>query len=111
MIGEMDFVNDEEIFSKVTTLMEKIEKNQELQDLAERNGLDVKNSIRLCPTTQNNTAIAVTALLLAQKANDPKFKTLSQVGLQKRKLKAEIINDYKDQAIQLIQKYRDTKSV
>lgn len=111
MIGETDFVNDEEIFSKVTALMEKLQKDQELQDLAERNGLDVKNGIRLSPTTQDNIAVAVTALLLAKKANDPKYRTLTQTGLQKRKLKTELINDYKAQALQLIQKYKDSKAV
>lgn len=111
MNEEMNLMDDEEIFSKVSTLMEKLQKDQELQDLAERNGLDVKNSVRLSPTTQDNVAVAVTALLLAKKANDPKYKTLTQLGLQKRRLKAEIINEYKPQALQLIQKYKNSKVV
>lgn len=111
MVINNDIGNDEEIFSKVTALMEKLQKDQELQDLAERNGLDVKNAIRLSPTNQDNVAVAVTALLLAKNANDPKYRTLTQTGLQKRKLKAELINDYKDQALQLIQRYKDSKAV
>lgn len=107
----MDFMNDEEIFSRVTTLMEKLQKDQELQDLAERNGLDVKNSIRLNQTTQDNVAVAMISLLLAKKSGDPKYRTLVQTGLQKRKIKAELINDYKDQALQLIEKYKGSKSV
>lgn len=111
MNEEMDYMNDEAIFSRVATIMEKLQKDQELQDLAERNGLDVKNSIRLTATTQDNVAIAMVALLLAQKAGDPKYRTLTQTGLQKRRIKAELINTYKDQASQLIKKYRDSKSV
>lgn len=111
MNEEMDYMNDEAIFSRVTTIMEKLQKDQELQDLAERNGLDVKNSIRLTATTKDNVAIAMVALLLAQKAGDPKYRTLVQTGLQKRRIKAELINAYKDQASQLIKKYRDSKSV
>jgi len=104
-------LNDEQIFSDVVALMEKLQKNQELQDLAERNGLDVKNSIRLNKTTQDNVAIATVALLLARRAGDPKYRTLTQTGLQKRRLKAEIINEYKGLANQLIQKYRGSKTV
>lgn len=111
MDENMNFINDEEIFSKVKELMERLEKNQELQDLAERNGLDVKNSVRLNSDTQNNVAISIVALLLARKANDPKYRTLTHTGLQKRRLKADIINTYKGQANQIIQKYRDSKVI
>ncbi len=106
----MNYMNDEAIFSKVTKIMEKLHKDQELQDLAERNGLDVKNTLRLTSTSQDNIAIAMVALLLAERANDPKFKTLEHVGLQKRKLKIELINAYKDEAMQLIKQYKDSKS-
>lgn len=105
----MNFMDDEAIFSKVTQVMEKLQKDQELQDLAERNGLDVTNTIRLTSASQDNIAVAVVALLLAEKANDPKFKTLEHMGLQKRKVKTELINEYKDQAIQLIQRYKNQK--
>lgn len=104
-------MNDEEIFSKVVGIMDRIQQNQQLQELSERNGLDVKNSVRLNKDTQDNVAIAVVSLLLAQKAGDPKYLKLTQTGLQKRRLKAEIINDYKASANQLIQKYKDSKSV
>ena len=106
-----NFMNDEEIFSRVTTIMEKLQKDQELQDLAERNGIDGVNAIRLTPATQENVAVAAIALLLDQKSGDPRFRKLSQMGLQKRSLKAEIINDHKDEAIALIKKYRDSKTI
>ncbi len=110
-MNEIDFMNDEEIFSKVVNIMDRLQKNQELQELSERNGLDVKNSIRLNKETQDNIAIAVVSLLLAKKSGDPKYTKLTQAGLQKRRLKTEIINDYKASANQLIQKYRNEKTV
>lgn len=108
---ENNFINDEAIFSKVTTIMEKLQKDQELQDLAERNGVNGVNAIRLTPTTQENVAVAAVSLLLAQKSGDSRYRKLSQMGLQKRSLKAEIINDHKDEAIALIKKYRDSKTI
>ena len=111
MEDESMLMNDEEVFDKVKKLMDKLDKDQELQELAERNNLDVKSSIRLNPTMKDNTAVAILALELARRSRDPKYHTLVQSGLQKRKLKAEIINQYKGQANQLIQKYRDSKSV
>lgn len=102
-----DYMADEGIFNHLKTLMAKLDKDEELQDLAERNGLDVKSALRLNPTTKDNVAVAMVSLLLAQKYDDPKYKTLVRTGLEKRRIKAELINDYKDQAQRLIQKYRD----
>lgn len=111
MDDEMMLMNDEEVFEKVKKLMDKLDRDQELQELAERNGLDVKSSIRLNPTNKDNVAVSVLALELARRSHDPKYRNLVQSGLQKRKLKTEIINQYKDQANSLIKKYRDSKSV
>lgn len=111
MEDESMFMNDEEVFDKVKKIMDKLDKDQELQELAERNNLDVKSSIRLNPTTKDNVAVSVLSLELARRAHDPKYHNLVRSGLQKRKLKAEIINQYKGQANQLIQKYRESKTV
>ena len=111
MDDEMMLMNDEEVFEKVKKLMDKLDRDQELHELAERNGLDVKSSIRLNPTNKDNVAVSVLALELARRSHDPKYRNLVQSGLQKRKLKTEIINQYKDQANSLIKKYRDSKSV
>jgi hypothetical protein len=97
---------DEEIFSKVEELMNRLTKNQKLQALAEKNGLDVKNSIKLTDDSINNVAISVISLLLAKRSNDSRYKTLVNTGIQKRTLKTEIINDYKAQSIQLINRYK-----
>lgn len=111
MNEQMDFLNDEEIFSKVKTLMERIQKDQQLQELSERNGLDVKNSIRLTADTSNNIAVAVVSLMLAKRSGDPRYRKLTQMGMEKRSLKTEIINAYKDQANQLIKKYETSDNV
>lgn len=103
-------MTEEEIFGKVKTLMEKLDKDQELQDLTERNGLDVKSSLRLNPTTKDNVAIAVTALLLAKNSNDPRYTQLSRLGMDHRTLKADLVEAYKAQAQQLIQKYKTATS-
>lgn len=107
---QMDFLNDEEIFSNVQKLMQRIQKDQQLQELSERNGLDVKNSIRLTADTSNNIATAVVALMLAKRSGDPRYRKLTILGMNKRSLKTEIINSYKDQAIQLITKYEASKN-
>lgn len=97
---------DEELFSKVEELMTRLTKNQELQSLAEKNGLDIKNSIKLTDDTLDNIAISVISLLIAKRSSDSRYKTLVNTGIQKRTLKTEIINDYKAQSIQLINRYK-----
>lgn len=104
----MDYMNDEEIFAKVKTLMDRIKKDQQLQELSERNGLDVKNSIKLTDDTSKNIGVSVIALMLAKREGDPNYRKLVNMGMDKRSLKANIINTYKNQAIQLIQKYEES---
>ena len=104
-------MSEEEIFKRVAALMEKLDRDQELQDLTERNGLDVKSSLRLNPTTKDNVAIAMTALLLAKNSNDPRYEELVQKGLDHRTLKADLVDAYKTQAQQLIQKYKASSIV
>lgn len=107
MNEEINVHEDDEIFSKVEELMNRLTKNQKLQSLAEKNGLDVKNSIKLTDDSINNVAISVISLLLAKRNNDTRYKTLVNTGIQKRTLKTEIINDYKAQSIQLINRYKN----
>ena len=111
IMNDIDYMNDDEIFSKVKTLMERIKKDQELQELSERNGLDVKNSIKLTNDTSKNIAISVISLMLAKRSNDPDYRKLTQMGMEKRSLKTGIINKYKNQANQLIAKYNSIESV
>jgi hypothetical protein len=44
--------------------------------------------------------------MLAKRSGDPNYKTMCSLGLQKRSLKAELINTYKDQAMQLINAWK-----
>ena len=99
-------MSDEDIIKKVDVLFSKMEENERLQKLAKANGLDVKNTIELTEDTKNNLAVSIVSLLLAKRENDVRYKTLSRVGLQKRTLKTEIINAYKDKAMELISRYK-----
>lgn len=99
-------ISDEEIFSKVGELLNKLKSNQQLQELAEKNGLEVKNTVKLTDDAINNVAISVVSLLLAKRENDPRYQKLVNTGIQKRSLKTEIINTYKNQANQLIERYK-----
>jgi hypothetical protein len=79
--------------------------NQKLQQLAEQNNLDIKNTIKLTDDNMMNVAVTLVALSLAKEANDPRYKKLVNTGLQKRSLKLEIINDYKKEANDIIKDY------
>ena len=99
-------MSDEDIIKKVDVLFSKMEENERLQKLAKANGLDVKNTIELTEDTKNTLAVSIVSLLLAKRENDVRYKTLSRVGLQKRTLKTEIVNAYKDKAMELISRYK-----
>lgn len=105
--GGMIDMDNEAMLAKVGELMSKIDQNQQLQDLAEKSGLEVKNSIKLTPESAENVAISVISLLLAKNDNDPRYNRLVSAGMQKRSLKTEIINSYKNQAKQLITQYKN----
>lgn len=93
-------------FKKIEEVLSYLNKERELQNLAAENGIEVKNVIRLTDKDIDNYITAVIALLLSQQSTDPRYKQLVHMGTSKRSLKAEIINDYKNQAIQLINLYK-----
>lgn len=95
-------MSDEQILSALNDFFAKFDQNHKLQDMALANGIDIKNSVRLTDEQREAVAVALVALLLAKRENDHRYAVLSKAGLEHRTLKAEIINDYKDQAIQLI---------
>lgn len=101
-------LNEDFIFSKLSEVMNKLKQNQQLQELADANGLNVKNSVKLTDDAINNVAVSVVALLLAKKSDDPRYRTLVNTGVQKRSLKTDIVNTYKNQANQLIEKYKQS---
>lgn len=99
-------MTDEEIIMKVGDLFSHMEANERLRKLATDNGLDVKNTIQLTEEAKENLAVTIVSLLLAKRENDVRYTTLTKVGLQKRSIKTAIVNSYKDQAMELINRYK-----
>lgn len=97
---------ENEIFSKVEKLVDKIHQNRELQQMAIDNGIDIKNSVKLTEASEDNYAISVIALMLAKDANDPKYHDLVRNGMAHRESRIDVINEYKDQANQLYRRYK-----
>lgn len=95
-------ISDERIFSHVQKMMNHLDTTNKLQQLAQDNGLDIKNRLDLSDDNRKKAEVATTALLLAKRNGDPEYDLLCRTGLQKRELKARIINKYKDEAQQLI---------
>ena len=100
--SNMDFAIDQSFYAKAKAMLDKLEKNQKLQQIASANGIDVKNSAKLNEATKNNISTSVIALLLAKQNNDPRYGELVRYGMDHRKAKIELINAYKDQANQII---------
>lgn len=101
---------NEVVFKKIEDVLSYLNKQRELQKLAKENGLDVKNVAVLTDDTIDNYLVSVISLLLCKNSSDPRYKTLVQTGMNKRTLKTEIINNYKNQAIQLINQYKNKNS-
>ena len=102
----MDESTRESILTRVGQLFDKMHQNQQLQQLASANGMDIKNSVHLTDDTIDNYVTSAVALVIAKQSNDPRYAKLVNTGLEKRSLKIEIINDYKTQANELINEYR-----
>lgn len=99
-------ITDETIIQHIGELMTKLRKDKELQTLARENGIDVQNTMDFSEDTIEIYVISVVSLMLAKRSGDPNYKTMCSLGLQKRSLKAELINTYKDQAMQLINAWK-----
>ena len=99
-------ITDETIIQHIGELMVRLKKDKELQTLAKENGIDIKNTVDFTEDTIDNYVISVVSLMLAKRSGDPNYKTLCSLGLQKRSLKVELINNYKDQAIQLVNAWK-----
>lgn len=105
-MSELDSTSNDFIFSRVGDVMRKLKQNQKLQALAKENGLDVKNTVEFTEDTINNIVVAIVALTLAQRDNDPDYAALVRAGMSHRGIKTRLINKYKDQANQLITAYK-----
>ena len=105
-MGDQDLGINDAIFSKLSVIMERLNQNRKLQELAQSNGIDVKNSVQLTEATTNNIAVSVVALMLAQQEGDPDYKALVRAGMNHRKIKTELINKYKNRANQMLDMYK-----
>lgn len=105
-MDEHNSINEDYIFSRVGDVMKKLNQNRKLQELATSNGLEVTNTLKLTEETSNNVAVAVVSLLLAQQQSDPDYDALVRAGMSHRKLKVDLINKYKNQANQMIDRYK-----
>ena len=97
---------NDDIIAKVGLIMKRLHENQQLQELASQQGIDVKNTIHLTEETANNIAVSVVALMLAKQESDPDYAALVRAGMDHRKIRTELINKYKNQANQLIDSYK-----
>lgn len=104
-------MTDEMIIAKLNNFFAKYDQNKKLQDMAKENGLEVKNTIQLTKDTRDALAVSIVALILAKREHDSRYTHLARVGLEHRQLKASIINDYKDRAMELIARSKNDDSV
>jgi uncharacterized protein (DUF302 family) len=95
-------ISDDKIFYYVQKMMNHLDETNRLQQLAKDNGIEIKNEIDLSEDARKKVIIATTAMLLAKRSGDPDYDMLRRTGLQKREYKARVINKYKDEAQQLI---------
>lgn len=97
--------DDQNIFLYIDKWMDNINENKKLQEFAEKNDIELKNSLKLTDDTIQNVLISSISLLLAKRSGDTRYQSLVNQGIQKRSLKTEIINDYKNEALKLIDEY------
>jgi len=95
---------EDAMFAKIGEIMVRLRKQKDLQELAEKNGVQV-NGIRYTDDTIMNIATSVIALMMAREEGDPRYRKLVEQGMQKRSLKVELINSYKQKANDLINRY------
>jgi hypothetical protein len=99
-------MDEERIMIIIGQLMDKMTENQRLQTLAKENGLTYKPIMDLSDTAIDDIITSMVALVLAKSVNDKDYELLVRTGIQKRSLKASIINKYKDQAGEYLNKYK-----
>ena len=103
-------ISDDKIFYYVQKMMNHLDETNRLQQLAKDNGIEIKNEIDLSEDNRKRVAIATTAMLLAKRNGDPDYDMLCRTGLQKREFKSRVINKYKDEARQLINRVENNIS-
>jgi hypothetical protein len=104
MMGLFKESAEDDMFAKIGEMMVHYRKQKELQDLAEKNGVQI-NGVRYTDDSIMNIVTSVVALMMARNEGDPRYHQLVEQGMRKRSLKVEIINSYKDRANELINQY------
>lgn len=95
---------EDAMFAKVGEMLVHYRKQKELQDLAEKNGVEI-NGMRLTDDAIMNIVTSCIALMMAKEEGDPRYRQLVDQGMKKRSLKVDIINSYKSRANDLINRY------
>lgn len=99
-------MNEERILGIISQLMDKLSNTQRLQNLAKENDLAYKPVIDFSDEAIDNIVVSMIALTLASQAKDSRYDLLVRTGIQKRSLKTEIINDFKDEALHYLDLYK-----
>ena len=99
-------MNEQLIYDKIKVMLDRMEQKKQLQSLAKTNGIEL-NEMELTDDAADAVVISVIALMLAKMDNDERYRKLCDFGMQKRSLKVEIINDYKQRANMLYNKYKN----
>lgn len=98
-------MDEQMIYNRIGTILQKMSQKKQLQSLAKSNGIEI-NELELTDDMTDAVVISVIALMLAKMENDERYRRLCDFGMQKRSLKVEIINDYKQRANMLYNKYK-----
>jgi hypothetical protein len=102
---EVTQMDEQMIYNRIGTILQKMSQKKQLQSLAKSNGIEI-NELELTDDMTDAVVISVIALMLAKMENDERYRKLCDFGMQKRSLKVEIINDYKQRANMLYNKYK-----
>ena len=102
-------MNEDMIYQRIKVILDRMDQKKQLQALAKENGLPI-NELELNQDTEDAVVLSVIALMLSKMDNDKRYHDLCTFGMQKRTTKVDIINDYKQQAIMLYNKYKAQQS-
>lgn len=99
-------MDEQMIYNRIDTILQKMAQKKQLQSLAKSNGIEL-NETELTDDTSDAVVVSVIALMLAKMEDDERYRRLCDLGMQKRSLKVEIINDYKQRANMLYNKFKN----
>jgi hypothetical protein len=100
-------MDDNLLAEEVKTLLGKFAENRKLRELADMNGVDIKNSVRLTNDSMDAVAVSIVSLLLCKREDPGAYHEIVLAGLRNRELKVKNTNRFKNQAIQLINRHKN----